>query len=81
MFCIVVRCETYWDITNLQGQVQASGGDAESCDADYYAGTSYVNSPDYNNGGYGNFQTYSEVVCLPEGSCSTFNLFDYYGDG
>ncbi|PSR08663.1 MAG: hypothetical protein DA408_02920 [Bacteroidetes bacterium] len=70
--------ETYWQVTDDQGNVVASGGNTGVGMNNIGRGTG---APPANAGSYGNNQTIVAEIPLPTAGCYTFTITDYYGDG
>jgi len=66
--------ETYWDITDCNTTILASGGFANIPPGGLQVAQS--TSP----GALSNNTTYNESICLPDG-CYCFNIYDDFGDG
>ncbi|MCW5900142.1 MAG: T9SS type A sorting domain-containing protein [Flavobacteriales bacterium] len=70
--------EFYWRIVDGNGAVMGQGGNS------YVAnnhGTGQFPPPQTPPGTYGNNQTYTQVVNLPNVGCYTFEAYDFFGDG
>ena len=66
--------ETYWEITDCNVTVLASGGNPSIPPGGSQTATST------DSGALASNTTYTEDICLPDG-CYCFNIYDDYGDG